>query len=145
VRSRSALLGLGVGLALADSSIVTLALPQILGDLGVSITSVAWVLTHGHRREHDPQLRVGILIARVESRKKLLYGGLGKPHGHRDLFELLIKLFSRIVDPGYPRVPRESEILFQGLIRELIDVAIRAQRDCEAGRRPGNSDLCLLG
>ena len=42
---RSALLGLGVGLALADSSIVTLALPRILGDLDVSITSVSWVLT----------------------------------------------------------------------------------------------------
>jgi MFS family permease len=45
VRPRSALLGLGVGLALADSSIVTLALPRILGDFDVSITSVAWVLT----------------------------------------------------------------------------------------------------
>ena len=41
----SALLGLGVGLALADSSIVTLALPRILGHFDVSITSVAWVLT----------------------------------------------------------------------------------------------------
>ena len=45
VRARSALLGLGVGLALADSSVVTLALPRILGDFDVSITSVAWVLT----------------------------------------------------------------------------------------------------
>ncbi len=42
---RTALLGLGVGLALADSSIVTLALPQILGEFDVSITTVAWVLT----------------------------------------------------------------------------------------------------
>ena len=42
---RAALLGLGVGLALADSSIVTLALPEILGEFDVSITSVAWVLT----------------------------------------------------------------------------------------------------
>jgi MFS family permease len=42
---RSALLGLGVGLALADSSVVTLALPEILGDFDVGITSVAWVLT----------------------------------------------------------------------------------------------------
>ncbi len=42
---RSALLALGVGLALADSSIVTLALPEILGDFDVAITSVAWVLT----------------------------------------------------------------------------------------------------
>ena len=43
--SRTGLLGLGVGLALADSSIVTLALPEILGQLDVGITSVAWVLT----------------------------------------------------------------------------------------------------
>jgi len=44
-RARSALLGLAIGLALADSSIVTLALPEILGDFDVSIASVAWVLT----------------------------------------------------------------------------------------------------
>lgn len=42
---RTALLGLGVGLALADSSIVALALPDILGQFDVAITSVAWVLT----------------------------------------------------------------------------------------------------
>ena len=42
---RRALLGLGVGLALADSSIVTLAVPEILGQFDVAITSVAWVLT----------------------------------------------------------------------------------------------------
>ena len=42
---RTALLALGVGLALADSSIVTLALPDILGEFDVAITSVAWVLT----------------------------------------------------------------------------------------------------
>jgi MFS family permease len=45
VSSRTGLLGLGVGLALADSSIVTLALPDILGQFDVGITSVAWVLT----------------------------------------------------------------------------------------------------
>jgi MFS family permease len=45
VNRRTALYGLGVGLALADSSIVTLALPEILGDFDVAITSVAWVLT----------------------------------------------------------------------------------------------------
>jgi MFS family permease len=39
------LLGLGVGLALADSSIVTLALPEILGRFDVGITTVSWVLT----------------------------------------------------------------------------------------------------
>ena len=42
---RGALLGLAVGLALADSSIVTLALPEILGQFDVGITAVAWVLT----------------------------------------------------------------------------------------------------
>src|SRR5215210_6703306 len=44
-RLRAALLALGVGLALADSSIVTLALPELLGEFDVGITSVAWVLT----------------------------------------------------------------------------------------------------
>ena len=42
---RSGLLGLAIGLALADSSIVTLALPEILGELDVRVTTVAWVLT----------------------------------------------------------------------------------------------------
>jgi MFS family permease len=45
VSPRTGLLGLGVGLALADSSIVTLALPEILGEFDVAITTVAWVLT----------------------------------------------------------------------------------------------------
>jgi predicted MFS family arabinose efflux permease len=45
VSRRTGLLGLGVGLALADSSIVTLALPEILGEFDVAITTVAWVLT----------------------------------------------------------------------------------------------------
>jgi MFS family permease len=41
---RSGLLGLAVGLALADSSVVTLALPDIVSRFGVGITDVAWVL-----------------------------------------------------------------------------------------------------
>ena len=39
------MLGLAIGLALADSSIVTLALPEILRQFDVEITTVAWVLT----------------------------------------------------------------------------------------------------
>jgi MFS family permease len=42
---RSWLLGLAIGLALADSSVVTLALPDVLSDFDVGITTVAWVLT----------------------------------------------------------------------------------------------------
>jgi MFS family permease len=42
---RTPLLGVATALALADSSIVTLALPEILGEFDVAITSVAWVLT----------------------------------------------------------------------------------------------------
>src|SRR6188474_3824537 len=42
---RPALLGLAIALALADSSVVTLALPEILGNFDVGITTVAWVLT----------------------------------------------------------------------------------------------------
>jgi MFS family permease len=42
---RLGLLGLAIGLALADSSVVTLALPEILGRFDVDVTTVAWVLT----------------------------------------------------------------------------------------------------
>ena len=38
------LLALTVGMVLADSAVVTLALPEILRDLGGSVTGVAWVL-----------------------------------------------------------------------------------------------------
>jgi MFS family permease len=43
--ARRLLLGLAVALALADGSIVTLALPDILGQFDVEIPTVAWVLT----------------------------------------------------------------------------------------------------
>jgi predicted MFS family arabinose efflux permease len=42
---RRVLLGLAVALALADGSVVTLALPDILADYDVEIPTVAWVLT----------------------------------------------------------------------------------------------------
>ena len=42
---RAGLLGVAIGLALADSSIVTLALPEILREFDVGITTVAWTLT----------------------------------------------------------------------------------------------------
>jgi MFS family permease len=45
VRPRVLLLGLTVGIALADSSVVTLALPRILADFDVAIDTLAWVLT----------------------------------------------------------------------------------------------------
>ena len=43
--NRSILLGVAVAMALADSSVVTLALPDVLRRYEVSITTVAWVLT----------------------------------------------------------------------------------------------------
>ncbi len=42
---RSLLLGLAIGLVFADSSVVTLALPDVLSEFDVEITTVAWVLT----------------------------------------------------------------------------------------------------
>ena len=44
-RGRTVLLGLSVGLVLADSSVVTLALPDILGEFDVEIATLAWALT----------------------------------------------------------------------------------------------------
>jgi MFS family permease len=43
--AKAGLLGIAIGLALADSSIVTLALPEVLGRFDVGITTVSWVLT----------------------------------------------------------------------------------------------------
>ena len=43
--TRTRLLGLGIALALADSSVVTLALPDILRRFDLEIAEVAWVLT----------------------------------------------------------------------------------------------------
>ncbi|MEZ0285138.1 MAG: MFS transporter [Thermoleophilia bacterium] len=44
-RVRAGLLALAVAVAFADSSIVVLALPQLLGDFGTTIESVSWVVT----------------------------------------------------------------------------------------------------
>jgi MFS family permease len=44
-RTRRLLLALSVGLVLADSSVVTLALPEILGQFDVEIATLAWALT----------------------------------------------------------------------------------------------------
>ena len=40
-----ALLSLAVGIVLADSAVVTLALPSILRELDAEVSEVAWVLT----------------------------------------------------------------------------------------------------
>jgi MFS family permease len=45
IRPRVALLGLTVAIVLADSSIVTIALPKILAEFQVEIGTLAWVLT----------------------------------------------------------------------------------------------------
>jgi MFS family permease len=45
VRTPAALLGLSVGIVLADSSVVTIALPEILAQYDVEISTLAWVLT----------------------------------------------------------------------------------------------------
>jgi MFS family permease len=45
VRLATALLGLSVGVVLADSSVVTIALPEILARYHVELATLAWVLT----------------------------------------------------------------------------------------------------
>ncbi|MDQ3740644.1 MAG: MFS transporter, partial [Actinomycetota bacterium] len=42
---RAALLAIAVGLVLADSSVVTLGLPDVLADFDATPTGVSWVLT----------------------------------------------------------------------------------------------------
>jgi MFS family permease len=45
VNTRTAVLGLSVGIVLADSSVVTIALPEILTRYHVELATLAWVLT----------------------------------------------------------------------------------------------------
>jgi predicted MFS family arabinose efflux permease len=45
IRPRVAMLGLTVGIVLADSSVVTLALPKILAQYDVEVWTLSWVLT----------------------------------------------------------------------------------------------------
>jgi MFS family permease len=73
---RRVLIGLGIALALADSSVVTLALPDILRQFDVEIPEVAWVLTsynlvlaaaavpaaYAARRRPVPAFAVGTLV-----------------------------------------------------------------------------------
>jgi MFS family permease len=62
---RRALIGLGIGLALADSSVVTLALPDILRQFDVEIPEVAWVLT-----SYNLALAVAAVPAAYASRRR---------------------------------------------------------------------------
>jgi MFS family permease len=70
-RGRTVLLGLSVGLVLADSSVVTLALPDILGEFNVEIATLAWALT-----SFNLALAVSALPAAYIARRKpaLVFG-----------------------------------------------------------------------
>jgi predicted MFS family arabinose efflux permease len=78
---RSTLLGIAIAMVLADSSVVTLALPDVLRRYDVSITTVAWVLTaynlvlavaavpaaHLARRRPAAVCAVGLVVFSVSS------------------------------------------------------------------------------
>jgi MFS family permease len=79
--TRTVLLGLAVGVVLADSSVVTIALPQILGRYDVEIATLAWALTSFNlalalsalpaafvaRRRPKPVFAVGVVVFAVAS------------------------------------------------------------------------------
>ncbi len=76
VRTPTVLLGLSVGIVLADSSVVTIALPEILARYHVELATLAWVLTSFNlalalsalpaamvaRRRPAPVFGVGIVV-----------------------------------------------------------------------------------
>src|SRR5829696_1845069 len=78
---RVRLLGLAVGIVLADSSIVTIALPKILGRYDVDIETLAWALTSFNlalagaalpaalaaRRRARPAFAAGVVVFAVAS------------------------------------------------------------------------------
>jgi MFS family permease len=75
-RTRVALLGLAVGIVLADSSVVTIALPEILARYDVELATLAWALTsfnlglalaalpaaYAARRRPAPLFAVGLVV-----------------------------------------------------------------------------------
>jgi MFS family permease len=62
---RVALLAIAVGLVLADSSIVTLGLPDILSDFGATPPAVSWVLTGYNLALAAAALPAALLVRRV--------------------------------------------------------------------------------
>src|SRR5688500_2565104 len=87
---RAALLAIAVGLVLADSSVVTLGLPDILAEFDASPLGLAWVLTGYHLvlalaavpaalllRHHARTLAVGLLVFAAASAACALAPSLG--------------------------------------------------------------------
>lgn len=73
---RIALLALAVGLVLADSSVVTLGLPDVLEDFDATPPGVSWVLT-GYNLTLALAAVPAALVLRRHSAERLAAGGLG--------------------------------------------------------------------
>src|SRR3954451_1605197 len=69
------LVAVAIGVAFADSSIVVLALPQLLGEFDASITGVSWVITAYNLVVAVVALALGRRLARSATRRVAL-GGL---------------------------------------------------------------------
>ena len=74
-RSRAVLLALAVGLVLADSSVVTLGLPDVLEDFDATPTGVSWVLT-GYNLALALAAVPAALLLRRRSAERLAGAGL---------------------------------------------------------------------
>lgn len=68
------LVAIAVGVAFADSSIVVLALPQLLGEFDTSITGVSWVITSYNLVVAVVALAFGRRLARLAPRRVALAG-----------------------------------------------------------------------
>jgi len=93
-RARIALLGLSVGLVLADSSVVTIALPEILARYDVEIATLAWALT-----SYNLALALAALPAALLARRRpvgvfavgiVLFAGASLACAFASTFELLV-------------------------------------------------------
>jgi predicted MFS family arabinose efflux permease len=70
----TALVAVAIGVAFADSSIVVLALPQLLGEFDTSITGVSWVITAYNLVVAVVALAFGRRLARESARRVALAG-----------------------------------------------------------------------
>src|SRR4029453_19660161 len=92
-RARTVLLGLSVGLVLADSSVVTRALPRILAEFDVEIATLAWALT-----SFNLALALSALPAAFLARRwpRLVFGARGGAFSPRGLGCAFAAAFSMV-------------------------------------------------
>ena len=96
-----------------------------------------------HRREHDTQFGIVILVRRVKTGGQFRDRDLGKTGDLGDLFDLLVIILRAAVDPGHTCLVDCCKIFFKRLIHHAFDPAVLIENYTET-QRDGSVDLGFL-